>query len=451
MNTGETRRRGCRDYFRSNPLLAARSGTRPLPKHPIHSLRVLCVLSGFFLVASARAEPSFGEINTACGAALFSDDNLWDDGAGAVAERLKLPTESKTSDQSSYRLYSPPEARFLGARPFSQSLLAEQGKPAALSFVFANKGDAVSLVTGSLDNSEVAGRRADLRGNRRAIEDDAKTLEGALTALFGAPTDARLGQGRETREKVLRWDWQGHAFLLAAPRGEYVALRIIPVEVADSGGRSRVTDDVLRERLASRVERRPNGDVILRDLPMVDQGPKGYCVPATWERVMRYMGIPADMYVLAMAGKTDPGGGTSANDIAWAVRDAVAGAGRRMDSPTVKLTADGVAKFIDEGLPVMWAMFSTDEFNAAADERMRLRKDMPEPAVWSAGLEESRKAAKKWRQDPEAGHICMIIGYNEKTGELAVSDSWGPRFAERWITAEEAKAVSQNHFYVIQP
>jgi hypothetical protein len=44
----------------------------------------------------------------------------------------------------------------------------------------------------------------------------------------------------------------------------------------------------------------------------------------------------------------------------------------------------------------------------------------------------------------------MIIGYNEQTGELAVSDSYGPGFEERWITAEEAAAVSQGLFYVIE-
>ena len=396
------------------------------------------------------AEPTYEEINAACGAPLFSDDNLWDDDAAAVAGRLTLPQESSTSDQSSYRLYPPAEARFLAVRPYSQSLLAEGGKPTGLSMVFANQGDSASGAPSFPPNSRPPASREELRAYREAIEADAKALEKALTALFGPPSNGRIGEGRETREKVLRWDWNGHAFLLAAPRGEYVALRIMPVESADTGGPARVPDAVMKERLLSRVERRPNGDVILRDIPMVDQGPKGYCVPATWERVMRYMGVPADMYVLAMAGGTDPGGGTSANDIAWAVRDAVTGAGRRMESPAVKLTAEGVAKFIDLGFPVMWAMFSTPEFNAAADERLGRRTDMSEPASWSAGLEGARKDAKKWREDREAGHICLITGYNKQTGELAVSDSWGPQFAERWITPEEAKAVSQDRFYVIR-
>ena len=48
------------------------------------------------------------------------------------------------------------------------------------------------------------------------------------------------------------------------------------------------------------------------------------------------------------------------------------------------------------------------------------------------------------------GHVCLIIGYNKLTGEVALSDSWGPSFAERWVTCEEAKDVSQDAFYVIQ-
>ena len=52
-------------------------------------------------------------------------------------------------------------------------------------------------------------------------------------------------------------------------------------------------------------------DVIINNIPMVDQGPKGYCAPATVERCMRFMGISADMYLLANIGKTSIGGGTS--------------------------------------------------------------------------------------------------------------------------------------------
>jgi hypothetical protein len=400
--------------------------------------------------AAAAAEPEFAALNTACGVPLFADGNLWDDEADLVAERLGWPRESETSLDASYRLYPDASARFLGARPYSQVLYAEDGRASALSLVFANKGDAVSAATGPADHRDQRQRRAELRGNRKAIEEDEKTLAAALGILFGEPVNARFGQGSRTRETVRRWDWRGHAFLLSAPRGEYVTLRILPSASADEGGRSRLADDVIRARAAAGVERRPNGDVILSDLPMVDQGPKGYCVPATWERAMRWMGVPADMYVLAMAGNTGAGGGTAGDDILWGARDAVTRAGRRLDSPALKLTPSAVAEFIDRGLPVMWGMFSTPDFNRAVNERLAARGAMTDPVAWSASLETARTAAKQLRKDPEAAHLCMITGYNEATGELAISDSYGPGFEERWMTAEEAAAVSQGLFYVIE-
>jgi hypothetical protein len=411
-------------------------------------------LSVSFLLAVCaavlRAEPSVGEINAACGVPLLVEESLWDENADEVAARLGWPPESRTSVDASFRLYPGEEARFLGARPYSQVLHAEEGRPAGISIVFANKGDSVDYQPESVDRHGRRGLQAELRETKKAIAQDEKIITTALTDLLGEPVRVRFGQGSATRENVLRWDWRGHTFLLSAPRGEYVALRILPSASADAGGRSRVASSVIRERAAARVERRPNGDVVLTDLPMVNQGPKGYCVPATWERVMRYMGIPADMYVLAMAGNTGAGGGTTGQDIIWGARSAVTAAGRRMSTPALRLEPEAVAKFIDRGVPVMWGMYGTDEMNAAVQARMQDRRQMQDPAVWSAALQPAREAADRWTKDPEAAHLCMITGYNEQTGELAFSDSYGPGFEERWITVEEARAISQDRFYVIE-
>jgi hypothetical protein len=49
------------------------------------------------------------------------------------------------------------------------------------------------------------------------------------------------------------------------------------------------------------------------------------------------------------------------------------------------------------------------------------------------------------------GHQRMIIGYNDKTGEIAISDSWSKAFAIRWMTLQEAKAINAGQEYVIAP
>ncbi len=403
----------------------------------------------FLVVPPSMAVEDASRFNELFGLPLFGQLPFWEEEAQSVASRLLWPEESRTSTEESFRKYPSADQRMFGCRPHSLLLHAEDGTPSSLSLVFANKGDSVNPVNPIADSGELRERREQLRHYKRDIQRDKQTLEKALTDLFGPPRPTQFGQGAKTKESAKRWDSHGTAFLLAAPRDEYVVLRIMPVDSADAGGRSRVSDQEIRVRVAGRVERRENGDVILRDMPMVNQGPKGYCVPATWERVLRYMGVPADMYVLAMAGQTQEGGGTSMTAIQEGVHQAVVRAGRRIESPRLRLETVEVARYIDRGLPVMWAMFSTEEFNEVVTLRSQQRREMKDPAEWKKLLSNSRRDGKNKRPTTDTGHVCMIIGYNKKTGEIAITDSWGPAYAERWATLEEARTVSQGHFQVI--
>lgn len=389
------------------------------------------------------------ELNAVLGLPLFPDESLWDDSAEEAARRLGWPEESRTTTDSSYRKYPGAGDVVLGTRPYSLALYGEQGNVSAISMMFANKGDAVDLVSGRVDPKKAGERGKQIKDYQEAIKADKDRIASALTASLGEPVADRFGQGSQTRESVLRWDWNGHAILLAAPRDEYVAVRILPLAAADLKGKSRVPDAVLRERLASRIETRPNGDVVLKDIPMVDQGPKGYCVPATWERVMRYMGIPADMYILAMAGDTQAGGGTSIAAIAAGAKEAITRGGRQFASEAGKVSILNIKKCIGRGLPVMWAVCVDRELDQAQSLRTRERAGMSDPAAWKAQLGDARKAAKNIRNNPQNGHVRMIIGYNEATGEIAFSDSWGASASERWMTEEEAQAISQGGYQYI--
>jgi hypothetical protein len=157
---------------------------------------------------------------------------------------------------------------------------------------------------------------------------------------------------------------------------------------------------------------------------------------------MRYMGVPADMYTLAMAGETEAGGGSSVDAVSAGASQSIIQAGRRIESPAMKIDAVSTSRFIDRGLPIMWAMFSTQDFNNAVNSRIGARKSTTDINEWKKVLAAARKDVRKFRPERDSGHVCMIIGYNKQTGEIAISDSWGAAFAERWITPEEAAAVS---------
>jgi hypothetical protein len=403
-------------------------------------------------------------VNTLLHLPLFADSNLWDDPAAQTAQRIGLPLESQTPDQASYRAYTGPNVQVAGSRPYTLALYAENGAPSMLSILFCNKGDFENIALLD-DKAKVARARGNDKAAREAEkereevlkrfpglqEKEAQALQALLEQTFGPPAKAKFGQSSDTREKVLRWDWNGHAFLLSVQDGEYVSLRLIPSALADTEGAvEKMAGADLKKKLAERVERRKNGDTVVAGIPMVDQGPKGYCVPATWERYLRYMGIPADMYILAMAGGTQAGGGTSIRAMCEGAERLVRKNGRAIDTVRADLSPKNISRYIDDGLPVMWTMCVNEPLNAAISARSALRAQTSDWEQWKASLKPFRKNAAALEKPEDNAHLCMIIGYNQETGELATSDSWGPEFAERWMTVEEAERISLGDLRVIK-
>ncbi len=47
-------------------------------------------------------------------------------------------------------------------------------------------------------------------------------------------------------------------------------------------------------------------------------------------------------------------------------------------------------------------------------------------------------------------HVCLIIGCNAATDEIAISDSGGPEFQERWITVDEAEDITGRETYHLE-
>jgi hypothetical protein len=288
---------------------------------------------------------------------------------------------------------------------------------------------------------------------KERLNSDGDRISTNLAAVLGDHKRTVYGKGRgSSAERVSRWDWKGHALILAATRGEHVTLRIMPSAVADRQGRSerKFSDKEMRALLKGRLINRDNGDVIVTEIPMVNQGPKGYCVPATWERYLRYMEIQADMYTLAMAGHTRKGGGTSVEAMSNAAQQIVRRSGRSIKKINSKLSMRQVAKSIDTGSPIMWQMKVVPKLNNDITQRFDTRKEVTDWEAWKQSLKPMRKAASKLRRQDGNGHLCMIIGYNSQTGEIAVSDSWGPAFKERWLTVEEAEAISRK-LQIISP
>ncbi|MDG0964490.1 MAG: hypothetical protein P8O23_05470 [Opitutales bacterium] len=393
---------------------------------------------------------SFEEINIILGNPLFADYSLWDDDPSSVASRLQWPRESSTENSQSFRLYAPSSYKFAAVRPYSAALYGGGSGMTAVSLVFANKGDCFASTGVGEEHFKKGEVTKDPKVLESWIERDEDLITEKMESLLGKARRQNYGQGSAKR-KVSRWDWSGHSFLLSVAEGDFVSLAVETIERANARGKAKkVADMHIRRVHRANVERRDNGDVVIGNIPMVDQGPKGYCVPATFERCMRYMKVPADMYLLAMAGSTGLGGGTHTPILVESVQKEVWSAGRTFKPLNGHPSLKELMRFIDSGIPVLWGLHSTDQFNQIANERTMSRMGMNMDA-WKEVI---KKAAKEIKDYPkphisEARHICIIHGYNKETGEIAFTDSWGDRYKERWVTAEEATHFSQNNCWVI--
>jgi hypothetical protein len=150
------------------------------------------------------------------------------------------------------------------------------------------------------------------------------------------------------------------------------------------------------------------------------------------------------MNILAMAGKTDAGGGTSISDLEQATYSVIADAGGAIHPRNFSGSIQQIKPLIDAGKPLIFPHFSTEEFNKRVNERMDIRANFSQ-TDWSSKVlpDFKKKQGAPLKPDPSCGHVCLIIGYNEKSREIAITDSWGLLYTERWITEEEARQIMQ--------
>lgn len=203
----------------------------------------------------------------------------------------------------------------------------------------------------------------------------------------------------EKISSVVKKKWESYRIeqtdlSLSFERDEYLIVRLMPFdnisksskETGKQGSRAE-----FREQLKNNLKHQANGDVYISGIPMIEQGKKGYCAPATCARVMRYYGIDVDMHLLADVMKTMKRGGTFHQQMQHSLRWLCRGnpvSYKRLASFKPWM----VKRYIDKGMPIIWGI---------------------------------------------PGHIRLIVGYNEDREEIIYSDSWG-----LWATA---RRMSYNH------
>ena len=264
-----------------------------------------------------------------------------------------------------------------------------------------------------------------------------------------------------------------------------------PERLAAGGRRTEAGAAKGAKKIADNVVRDPRGDVFIDNVPMVDQGQKGYCAVAASERVLRYYGVDVDEHEIAQAAGTSAEGGTSTRGM----KDSVQAIGRKYKLATVVTYGDfekpaseriaGLVKEVAnynkaakklkkkeiaedvyirrEGNTIYYSYRDADaamdpevlrdmKVNGAQRSKFtRFMKDVRDqvnkgiPLFWGVTL-----GTYPEPESPQSrgGHIRLIIGYNDRKKEILYTDTWGAGHELKRMPAEWAWTISHCLLYM---
>jgi hypothetical protein len=333
--------------------------------------------------------------------------------ASRMASKFGIKSEGETGKISTYRDYPCGSVSVFDVPLQMVQLFAENDIPQKLVFTFANLG----------------GTCPSLNSTPSSVEHQSRTILGKLKMLYGAPQWVTAPERIGLNDILRSWDTSWGKVTL-----HHVKDNVVSVEMQFRGRNPTSAGVPVAKSRLSPPTRLPNGDIVLESIPMVDQGKRGYCSPATLERVLRYFNInDISMDTLAVETETSRAAeGTAREKFTAALKKVGRSYQMELEVLGRKESLKKIRRSIDAGVPVIWHMLTSYEvenfINSYTAERVAATNSPEKTVNKGAGLRLSSMASQ--------GHTRLIVGYNVENGELAVSDSWGRGAECRWIPEE---------------
>lgn len=330
-------------------------------------------------------------------------------------------------------------------------------KPVSMQAMLYNKGDDGAIGADSF---------------KKQIEEARTTLD----ELTGVRGKVRRNNKSDSAVKLQAWEWKwenGVIRLEASSTGsksdfeaEFIRINAAAdTKTLSSGG---VRDTVRRGELRDNIVTEEDGTVWLQNMPMVDQGQKGYCVPATLARVFSYYGMDkVDQHALAAVCDTSDQG-TSSLAIEQAMKDVckkfrtkfIVIDDYQTNHTSVVAPYNKIAKREDKELlskhgDVFGAADATILRKARAGKPTQITKwmkdikkniDAGSPVIWMVmlGIYPEEVALPQTR----GGHARLIIGYNLKKKTIIYTDSWGAMHARKTMPAADAMGMTMGRYII---
>ena len=318
-------------------------------------------------------------------------------------------------------------------------------------------------------------------------------ISGALSNWTGAAATALPDLDGPARTKIQHSAWKRGATRLELEwsvtkphvqngkrveyRSEFIRLKALPLAAATNAvarpatGRPGPVPGRTAADLKKHIRTEENGDVYVGDVPMVDQGEKGYCAAAVMARVMGYYGLDFDMHQAAQIAGTKSTGGTGGANMIDALKRIsqknsmrlviveeadylrwIADYNRAAQSAhkeKVKLEHD-----IGKAFDVMDSELVQQIRTKRSSELTKFKSDIVKntdlgmPLIWSVHLGFVKE--EFLLPQTKGGHMRMIVGYNKNTGDVLYTDSWGPRHALKRLPLADAWTITTG-VYVVKP
>ncbi|MCB1229765.1 MAG: C39 family peptidase [Verrucomicrobiae bacterium] len=375
----------------------------------------------------------------------------------------KLGFEWLSSNEAGLRSVDPDLEMF--GEPVGETIVrAKEGLIYRVDISVFNRGD-----QGSLSHSDF----------KNTIE----KWQGFITeATNTKPEDSSDAKDAAVGLKRVLWYTADSAILLESSLSrqgpEFIRVKLAPKPkgafyLGNTTGR--VRQQVFRGDLRQNVNRNDDGEVTIKGIPMVDQGPKGYCAVASAERVFRYYGLETDQHEMAQLASSSAMGGTSpqmmyealktaSNGVQLRVYDLIQydvkeffdwieaynreakkeGAGLAPDDPRRIYYVDQVYEALD---PKVYLSVKVNRGNYFENFKRDVMENIDAgiPLMWGVYL-----GLYPEKEIPQArgGHMRLIIGYNRRSGELIYSDSWGAGHEAKKMPLGQAFAMTSGLFVV---
>ncbi|MCP5535144.1 MAG: C39 family peptidase [Akkermansiaceae bacterium] len=427
------------------------------------------ILSGAALVPADRltAAPEITQIPDL--EILFMDANMWNQSVSEVINKrgplgfrwLSKEKVDARSNQKNLRLWNQPVGETI--------LRSRDGTLQSFEISIYNRGDMGNITREQFE--QLSTRWLELVRQKTSLEGEKmnRTQKGSVVSAD-------------------RWLWEcpgAYITLTSSSSGsgtskqpEFLKLSLVSPKFGKEmfAGRGGITKTMSRRsELKVNIEKKPNGDVLIKGVPMVDQGRKGYCAVASAERVFRYYGLQIDQHAMAQIAESSAQGGTNPDKMIESLKRVAGRTKTRLHvlyeidqreiksdikayNRAIKKNKEG-NPFPDDGYVAYQQFLSAchaptlTEVRAKGSTYDRFKKSIKDtidtgvPLLWALQV-----GVIKERGIPQTGggHMRLILGYNDKTDEIIYTDSWGPGHEFKRMKTPDAFTPSM-HLITIKP